>query len=380
METRMEVVIDGRSLGSALGGDETMLRGLLRGLAASALPADGFVILGGTPARIPAEVLQSPAFRHVALNRRPGPVHFASELPKALRRMHPRPEAVLSVTHAPIGSSVPSALVVNDISFLRAPDLYPRATQMRLRLMVGWQIRRCAVVITVSEFCRRDILDAYDLDESRVITVPNSIDPPRTLTEGQRADAALWLQERGVDRPFILYLGNLHPRKNVPRLIRSFSRAQGAGALAGHQLVLGGGSWWRSHEEEEALERVQPGAVIRLGRVDDLMREHLLQSADALAYLAVFEGFGLPPLEAMARGTPVLAAASGAIPEVVGQGALLVDPGDDDDVEQALIRLVTDSSLRQALTARGYEQAAQYGSARTGPPARVALTLAARAA
>jgi glycosyltransferase involved in cell wall biosynthesis len=281
---------------------------------------------------------------------------------------------VLSVTHAPLWGSSPTALVVNDVSFLRGGHHYPLATRLRLRHLVARQVWSSAVVVTVSDFCRRDIIEAYGLPPGRVVTVPNCIEPPRPLSGPEEVEAEAWLGSRGVRG----HLGNIHPRKNVPLLVRSFARALRDGSLADHQLVLAGGSWW-GDDLDRQLQCTTPGTVIRVGRVSDIQREFLLRRAVALAYLAVHEGFGLPPLQAMARGTPVLAARSGAVPEVVGDGAFLVDPEDEEAVRDGLVRVVADDDLRDFLTDRGRERAAGFGPHRSGPAIHAALSTAASA-
>ncbi|MCZ7527862.1 MAG: glycosyltransferase family 4 protein [Acidimicrobiia bacterium] len=231
-------------------------------------------------------------------------------------------------------------------------------------------------MLTVSEFCKREILSEFPLEPERVFVVPNTIDPPRSLTEEEAGACAGWLRAAGVDRPFVLHLGNLHPRKNVARLIRAFGRAtQESGELAGCQLVVAGARWWGRDEERE-LEGAPPGSVVMLGRVDDIQREHLLRSCRALAYLSLYEGFGLPPVEAMARGAPVLAADRAALPETTGGAALLVDPCDLDAITSGLIDVVTDDVLRDRLRTRGREQAARYSIAATGARAVAALAAA----
>ena len=181
------------------------------------------------------------------------------------------------------------------------------------------------------------------------------------------------LTEHNVDGPFILYLGNLHPRKNVARTIRAFSEARRIDhALRDHQLVIAGARWWGAGEEEAAAAAA-PNSVVFLGRVDDDTRQVLLEEADALVYVSRFEGFGLPPLEAMAASTPVLAADAAALPEVTGGAALLVDPYDDRAITEGIRRILTDDALRADLIARGRVRASHYDLETTGAAARAAL-------
>ncbi|SDS74875.1 glycosyltransferase family 4 protein [Actinopolymorpha singaporensis] len=365
----MRVTFDGVFLGEGRGGDETFLRGLLAGLALRADPADRFEVL--TPNGVlPPEVAFAPAFTASAIRRRPGPWHFTRTLPAQLRRA--RPDILVAVTHGPVGSPIPVALTVGDLSFEHRRRDYPPATAFRLRTLVRRQARDASVVLVPSEFTRADVVASYGVAPEAVRVVPNRVTAPARLDAGTMAEADAWLATRGVRAPFLLYLGNLHPRKNVPLLIRSFLRAQRANAdLRGHQLVIAGGRWFRGDDEKEAA--AGSGQVVFLGRVSDSVRSRLLGGASAVAYLSLFEGFGLPPLEAMAHGTPVLTSLATSLPEVCGNAALLVDPLDGEAVTAGVVRILTDEALRERLRVAGPARAAEFDTERVGTAAVDAL-------
>lgn len=369
----MIVAFDATSVGSQLGGDETLVLGELRGLARVLDAHDTVYVLAARGARLPAEVLAHRGFVVERTPRLAGPVHFGAVLPQwllALRARGVRVDVVVCNTHAPLVSPFPVALMVTDLSFLHVPDAYPRLTRWRLRSLIGRQARRAARVLTISEFCRGDLVASYGLPGSRVSVVPLTIDPPQAV--GDAVGAALG--ERGVRAPFLLYLGNLHPRKNVPRALRAFLRVRAADpALADHQFVVAGRPWFGGSAEADAAAGAPPGAVLFLDRVSDDEREWLYRHATALVYLSTFEGFGLPPLEAMARYTPVLASDRTAIPEVCGDAALLVDPLDDAAVEAGLRRVLTDEGLQERLVAAGHARVARYSVEATGAALHAAL-------
>lgn len=372
----MRAVIDATALGSGRGGDETMLGGVVRGLDRVALDSDRFSVLLDRSA--PAlGTLTPPQITITRMARHTGAFHFGLELPFHLVRAHPWADVIFTVTHAPLMSPVPVALMVQDLSFLHLPDVYPWRTRQRLTRLVGHQVRRAAAVLTVSEFCRRDLIDAFGLDPDRVHVVPNAIEMP-AIPSDRRAAAYAGLVARGVQEPFLLYIGNLHPRKNVARTIRAFAEVRRTTPeLKEHRLVVAGGRWWGSGEAA-AAEAAPAGSVLLLGRVSEAAKRVLLERADALLYLSLFEGFGLPPLEAMATSTPVVAAEAAAIPEVTGGAALLVDPEDDSGIAAAIRRIVTDDPLRAELIDRGRRQAASFDLVRTGEALRAALECASR--
>jgi glycosyltransferase involved in cell wall biosynthesis len=372
----VHVAIDGRSIGSSLGGDETMLRGLLNGLAACAAPGDRFDVLLPRDADVPESIRADDHFAVRRISRVPGPRHFSVDLPRHLTRMARHPDAVFSVTHGPLWGGIPSALMVNDISPLRGNGWYPLRTRVRLRAAFARQVPRAAAVLTVSEFCKEEILSEFSIGPERVFVVPNTVEKPLPLSERDQEDGARWLRRGGVDRPFLLYLGNLHPRKNVVRLMQAFQQASRRSAeVAACQLVVAGGRWWGRGEEEQ-MRQLSPGSVVMLGHVDDVQREILLTTCRALAYVSLYEGFGLPPVEAMARGVPVVASDTTAIPEVTGGAAWLVDPIDVDAVADGITRVLLDEVLRADLRMRGVRRAGELSVEATGRRAVAALTAA----
>ena len=372
----MMIAVDATCVGSGLGGDETLVTGMLRGLA-RVMPNDcRLKVLATQRADLSAEVIGHPQITVYRTVRRPSPIHFTMTLPRWLAGLSlrsERPDLVLTNTHAPVWSPAPVVLTVTDLSFLHVPAAYPRATRLRLQAAVRRQVSTALMVLTISEFCRQDLMASYALPPHKVRVIPLTPDPPSVPEEG----ATERLAARGVRAPYIIYLGNLHPRKNVARSITAFLAVRDRlPELAEHSYVIAGGRWFAGSGEEQAAAAAPPGAVQFLGRVDDAEREVLLRNATALVYLSTFEGFGLPPLEAMARDTPVLAADATAVPEVCGDGAFLVDPLDLRAIESGLTRVLTEPGLRTDLVDRGRARVQQYTLERTGIALLAALTAA----
>jgi glycosyltransferase involved in cell wall biosynthesis len=291
-----------------------------------------------------------------------------------LARLRPLDLAV-SVTHAPLVGPPGSVLVLGDLSFLHRPGDYPAATARRLRTLVPLHVARARAVLVPSEFTRQDVLESYAVPPHRVHVVPNRVLRATVPDDAVARQEAAGLLARGVRPPYLLYLGNLHPRKNVPALIRAFRAArQDAPHLREHRLVVAGAPWFGSRAEELAAE--DDPDVVLLGRVSDAARSLLLDAADALAYVSLFEGFGLPPLEGMAHGVPVLASRVTSLPEVCGNAALLVDPADPEAVADGLRRVLTDDRLRTRLRVAGPERAAGFDTDRVGDAAMAALRAA----
>jgi len=372
----MKVGIEASVIGTDRGGDETYLRNLLAGLAlVSRAGEHEFVVYLRAGAEVPSEIAGDPRFVVRRLARVPSPIRYAIDLPSLVARERPGIDLLLTTNHAPLISTVPRVLLVHDLSFRHHPEHYALMSRLRLNALVPLHVRQARLVLTVSEFSRQDLLSAFGLAPERVVVVPTAVRATSTLSA--RTEGAASLRARGVGDRFFLYLGNLHPRKNVARLVDAYARARSrSAAVAAHQLVIAGARGWHSEEVARAAAAL-PGLVVMVGRIDDAERDALLGRATALAYPSLFEGFGLPPLEAMAAGTPVLASTTTAMPEVLGDAALLVDPRDVEAIADGLRRLAEDQDLRDTLRERGRSRAAHYTLRTTGERALAAFAIAA---
>lgn len=263
---------------------------------------------------------------------------------------------------APPVSGVPVVIAIHDVSFEDEPALLPSQTRWRLQSTVRLAVRTSAVVVTPSEFSRGRILHHYHLDPERVMVTPPAILPMTSRAGGMTAEP---IHGRlGLPAAFVLCVGSLEPRKNVPRLIAAVSQSRERGVELG--LALAGQEGSGSREVDEAIARHRAeGWVRRLGYVDDATLAVLYAEARVVAYASIYEGFGLPVIEAMARGTPVVAGNRAAIPEVASDAALLVDPYDVDAISEAVAAAATQAELRDRLRAAGPIRAAAFGVATT---------------
>jgi glycosyltransferase involved in cell wall biosynthesis len=240
---------------------------------------------------------------------------------------------------------------VHDLTFVRFPELCTPDT-LRYPGLIRRSIARGATIQTGSEFTAAEIREEFGLSEDRVAVVGWGLAP---VTGGNAtAGAAL----AGGPR-YVLALGTIEPRKNVPGLVRAFDAV--AAADPDVRLVVAGPDGWDQDAFDGALAAANHRArIVRLGYVTDAQRRDLLAGSTVFAYPSRYEGYGLPPLEAMAAGVAVVATTAGSLPEVLGDAAVLVDPGDDDELADALHRVLADDAWRATLVTRGREQAAKH--------------------
>lgn len=246
-------------------------------------------------------------------------------------------------------------VTVHDLTAWRYPELVTADTA-RYPLLVARAVAGGAWVHTPSRFVADEVVEVLGVSPERVVAVANgavALGP-----EGPQSDAAAGRRRVGGG-PYVLALGTVEPRKDLPRLVAAFDRA--APQHPELQLVIAGANGWGAEALTAAIDRSPHAArIVRLGRVDDRARAALVRGAHVFAYPSRYEGFGLPPLEAMEAGVPVLTTAAGALPEVVGDAAEVVAPDDTDALAEGLARLVTDGRRRDELIMAGHARRARF--------------------
>jgi len=251
----------------------------------------------------------------------------------------------------------PAAVFVHDLAFKLRPREVPWQQRAYFGAILGRALRTAAAVLVPSEATRRDLVKCYRIEglEAKIFIVP----------EGVRADAPAAPLPQGLEPGFILAVGTIEPRKNYPRLLAADRKLRQesvpviVGGRAGvPELVIAGRPGWAYGDTLKRIE-AEPG-VRYLGHVDDATLTALYDAATVLAFPSLYEGFGLPLLEAMAHGVPAVVGNAGALPELADGAAVLVDPEDVSSIAAGLERLLADAKLRQELGSAGKRRAAEF--------------------
>lgn len=304
----------------------------------------------------------------------PGPAWLSGfatmEVPGPIRTLYPQwdlagrprlPPAfdAFDVVHATNPASVPpvrrrQALVVtvHDLAFEHHPDLFPATWRWLYRAGIRAAVKRAAAILVPTQTTADDLLSRHDLDAGRVHVTPLGASLATTTTDPDTVSERL-----GIPRPYVLSVGTQEPRKNLVRLLRAYRQVA---PDVPHALVLAGAEGWGNEELRLELDRPGPGTIVRTGHVTDQDLDALYRGADAFAYLSLYEGFGLPVVEALARGVPSVVSNASSLPEVAGDAAVLVDPEDVGEIADALARVLTEPEVAEDLRRRGRERAAGF--------------------
>jgi len=253
---------------------------------------------------------------------------------------------------------------VHDINFVRFPEMQSKGIRRFIQSLPGL-LERSRVVLTDSRFTADEIVEVYGLPPQKLEVVYPGLNPV-FYREPDREERERALRAYCLQPPYIAYIGNLHPRKNLATLVEAFAILRGRG-LEHRLAVIGGGGLGRLNnlEYRKLMRRVRDlgleDEVVFTGYVPDERLKSLLAQADMLVFPSIYEGFGLPPLEAMACGVPVITSRRASLPEVVGDAALLLeDPLDAEEIATGVETLLRDASLRARLVEKGRERARMF--------------------
>ncbi len=351
----MHLALNASDVGRRRGGNESYLLGLLEGLAGVAEEA-GLQVSLLTATEGARQLHAEPRFAafdvHDAGPYRRLPFLLWQQTAH-LRRL--RPDWYVSTFFLPAVTPCRAAVLVHDFSFRAHPEYFPRSIALYMRLLTGLALRRAEVVVALSEFTRREVARFYPAAAAKTAVVYPGVGAEFTPDGDPAADADA-LAALGVEPPYLLAVGNIHPRKNLGRLLAAWLRLRDAGRAVPPLVWVGQRRW----ESSPLLDKARADGVRLPGFVPPRHLPALYRRAEALAYPSLYEGFGLPPLEAMACGTPVLAANTTSLPEAVGDAAVAVDPASVEALAEGLARVLFDAGQRRELRARGLARAARF--------------------
>ncbi|HXF96316.1 MAG TPA: glycosyltransferase family 1 protein [Gemmatimonadales bacterium] len=266
----------------------------------------------------------------------------------------------------PIQPRMSTVVTIHDLAVLAFPEFFPRWFRHYARVVLPRLARAADAILTGSQAAKADIVHTLGVPEHRVAVVPNGVDPAfAPLPEGSERDQEV-LRRFGLPRDFVLTVGSREPRKNLPRLLEALRLLRSRAGMDDVTLVHAGPEGWLADDLPAMVRRLGLTDAVRfLGYVSREDLVVLYGMARLLAYPSLYEGFGLPVVEAMACGCPVLTSNVSALPEVTGDAGWLVDPGSVEEIAEGIAALWSDAELRRTLAARGRARARCFSWERT---------------
>ncbi|HEX2695809.1 MAG TPA: glycosyltransferase family 1 protein [Acidobacteriota bacterium] len=352
----MNIGIDAHAAEREGHGNGTYIRNVIRELVRLESPHSFSLYAVDAGHAFYKELPDDPRFRIRAVGARNPLVRIPFALARAARR------DALDVLHvqyiAPPVHRGRLVATIHDLGFLSVPRTFSRAFVLRSRLLVRRTARRADTIITGSAYARDHIARAYGLNPAKIEVVHYGVEESyrRRLSEGEIGRA---LDTYGVHRPYVLSVGRLNPRKNLAALVRAFSGLKSRRRLP-HTLVIAGKEDFGAAALLKEIRGAGASDVVFTGFVADADLPALYQGADIFLYPSLFEGVGLPVLEAMASGVPVVTSDRSSLPEIAGGAALIVDPTDERRISDAMEKLLDDRGSREECVRRGLARSAEF--------------------
>jgi glycosyltransferase involved in cell wall biosynthesis len=246
---------------------------------------------------------------------------------------------------------------IHDLSFLIYPDWHPKETREYFKKHFLNNVSKSDRIITVSHFIKNEISELLHFDPSRIHVINNGVDHDTYRTYSSAA-MQTFRERYTIPQKFILFVGSIEPRKNLKCTLLAYNALPEAFKRK-HKFILAGFSGWKNAEVMEII-RKEKGNIVYLGYLSEQELAWLYNLASVFIYPSFYEGFGLPPLEAMSCGTPVIVSRVSAIPEICGEAAYYVDPMEMNSISEGIYTVATNDQLRNDLSKKGIKQAEQY--------------------
>ncbi len=355
----MRIAVNARFLMAPLEGMGWYTHELTRRMAA-AHPEDEFILLFDRPYDRQFRygpnvkmVMAPPPARHILLWH----AWYEVALPLAFR--YYKPDVFFSPdSHLSLRAKVPTLMAVHDLVPLQFPESIQAWSRPYYQKYLPKFMRRADHLVTVSEFTKKSIVETGCAPPERISVVYNGCrDSFHPLTETEQAAVRA---QYAQGQPYFFYTGSIHPRKNLPRLMRAFDRFKADTGAPAKLLIAGRLAWQTEATEAAYAQSPYKSDIHLLGYVPESELPRLMAAARALTYVSLNEGFGLPVLEAFHCGVPALTSNTTALPEVAGKAALLVDPESEDAIYENLKKIYADEALRAELLRHAPEQKARF--------------------
>jgi glycosyltransferase involved in cell wall biosynthesis len=248
-------------------------------------------------------------------------------------------------------------VTIHDLAFIHFPETFDRFQRYRLKILVPMNAKKAKKILCGSRYSKKDISEYYKIEESKIEVTPYGFTPYENVAEREGEKSKNILAKYGIQEKYIFSLGRLNERKNLSSLIFAYKGLRDAGSLDFKLAIGGKKDFLFGKVLSEIKSSGYENDIILTGYIDDKDLPVLFRNAEFFVYPSLFEGFGLPPLEAMAYGCPVITSDVSSIPEVVGDAGILIDPNSVEEISSAMKKIVSNPDLKEEMRKKGSEQA-----------------------
>lgn len=346
------VGIDGHMIGDRSGGNESFYSNILRQMDFAGTDIEPVLFLKNGADASPFE----DGFEIVRFESDSAFFRNFFELPRLCRKY--RLDLLHTQYFIPFGRPCPVVCTIHDICFEHYSDIFSRKEYLRQKLLIPYAAKHSEKVFTVSEFSKKDIMSNYHLPEEKLTVVYNAVsDSFRHLNAEELNGKELRDRFETGEEDYLLCVGNLQPRKNLQRLIKSYRKFRAESDAKIKLVIVGKKAWLYDSILKEAL---QDKDIILTDYVSENDLVRLYNCAKAFIYPSYFEGFGIPPLEALACGVPVAVADNTSLPEVVGEAGVYFNPFDEDEISEAIGKVINDTDIREKILSKADENVSRF--------------------
>lgn len=362
LNSKIHALLDAHMLGEQEGGNETYIAGLIQGLQETTTTESNTIsVLVNPNYRIIQKHKSSPELNTLHFRRLSTDNSF-KRIFYAIPRLCSETNAdLVHVTYnaSPL-ISCPVLVSVHDVIFRIYPEFFAPRVRLLLNTLLPLTMMKARRIITISETSKTDIERFYSFTKGKIHVTPVA---PGTIINSQPDYRAVEEYCNGQD--FILSVGTIQPRKNIERLIKAYVEARSSGAITAKLLIVGRSAWQHSDIHRRATESTYGKDIVFTGYVSNEVLAALYERCLVFVYPSLYEGFGLPVLEAMACGAPVITSDRSSLPEVAGNAAVLVDPFSIEDIRTAIQKVVSNAAFREGLREKGMARAANFSWTKT---------------
>lgn len=348
--------IEAHSIGLKQGGNERYIEGLIKGLSEIETDKFSFTLFLNQLADVPDYIKNNRKFHIERVSVSPVKRLF---IDISLKSKFLGLDILHTQYHLPFFSNIPSVITLHDVSYITHPEFFPLTQRLKMRFLMPISIRKAKKIITVSNFSKNEILNLYKNIENKVCVIYNGVSEEFKPLDSSTVET--FLKKHGITKPYILTVSNLQPRKNLTGLLRAFFTILNQENNFPCSLVIAGKKLWLY---DEIFSEIRSSAFKNKVILTDYLQDNelvaLYSSAEIFVYVSFYEGFGLPALEAMACGCPVIISEKSSMVEVVENAGIFVNPNNTNEISSAIKKLYFDKTLRTQMKQKAIKQAKKF--------------------